>query len=119
MLFRSELKRDFPDTLADLVTFKTNPNCSCRGRVVKYFTTLLETTPGALNKYVKDPVALNNELQRIRTQRLENNYSGKILTVPRNEEAWKNFSQEILNGGKYFRGFSVVEREDVLVIYFL
>jgi len=113
------LKSDFPDILADLVTFRTNPNCSCRGRVVKFFTTKLEESPGVLNKYIKDPNSLNTELQKIKTQRIDNNYSGRILTVSKGDEAWKTFAQEITSGGKYFRAFSVVENGDSLKVYFL
>lgn len=113
------LKTDFPDTLADLVTFKSNPNCSCRGRVIKFFTTKLEETPGLLNKYIKDPVSLNGELQKIKTQRVDNNYSGKMVTIAKGEEAWKTFSQELVSGGKYFRAFSIVEEGESLKVYFL
>ena len=113
------LKTDFPDILADLVTFRTNPNCSCRGRVVKFFTTKLEESPGLLNKYIKEPVSMNAELQKIKTQRIDNNYSGKVLTVAKGDEAWKAFAQEMVSGGKYFRAFSIVEDGDSLKVYFL
>ena len=113
------LKADFPDTLADLVTFRTNPNCSCRGRVVKYFTTKLEQTPDVLNKYIKDQTSLADELQKIKTQRMDNNYSGRVLTVAKNDEAWKVFAQEMTSGGKYFRAFSVVQDGESLKVYFL
>lgn len=113
-----ELKRDFPAILADLVTFKSNPNCSCRGRVMKFFNELLEKEPEALNKYVKDPAALTVELNNIKTQRQQNNYSGRIMTVQKGEEAWKSFATD-MNNGKFFRAFSVVERENELVVYFL
>ena len=113
------LKSDFPDILADLVTFRTNPNCSCRGRVVKFFTTKLESIPGMLNKYIKDPVSLNTELQALKTQRVDNNYSGRVVTVAKGDEAWKVFAQELVGGGKYFRAFNIVDNGDSLKVYFL
>lgn len=112
-----ELKNDFPDTLADLITFKNNPNCSCKGRVVKFFTEKLEKDPEILNKYIKDSESLKLELDQLSKQKQLNNYSGRIVTLPKNEESWKNFSEEMRN--KFFRSFTVVEKENELVIYIL
>lgn len=112
-----QLKTDFPDILADLVTFKNNPNCSCRGRVMKFFGDKLEREPNLLDKYVKDVNALNQEIQAIIAGRIANTYTGKMFIIPKGEEAWQNFSATLV--GKMFRGFSVTEREDSLVVYFL
>ena len=68
-----QIKSDFPDILADLVTFKANPNCTCRGRVFKFFTEQLEKEPSSLNKYIKDEVSLQAELKTLSDQRLANN----------------------------------------------
>lgn len=117
-----QIKIDFPGILADLVTFKNNPNCTCRGRVFKFFTEQLESNPSALEKYVKDAVALQEELDKIIAQRVLSNYAGKIFEIPRGEgissdDVWLQFSQSLI--GKSFRGFSVVERPDAVVVYFL
>lgn len=114
----NRLKTDFPEILADLVTFKSNPNCSCRGRVIKFFSDKLQQDPALLNKYVYNNEELSTELNKAELLRQQNNYSGKIITIPKTEEAWLNFSKEI-NQGKFFRGFSVVEKENTLVVYFL
>ena len=111
------LKTDFPDVLADLVTFKDNPNCSCRGRVFKFFTEKVEQTPDILNKYIYDPEFLSRELQLINNQRLENNYAGKIMSVEKTEQAWRDFTNSLT--GKTFRNFSVAERENSVMVYFL
>jgi hypothetical protein len=111
------LKTDFPDILADLVTFKSNPNCTCRGRVFKFFTEKLEQNPEALNKYVKDAAALTAELETIGRQRTLNNYSGKVFTIVNSEPAWEEFSKTL--AGKMFRSFSVVDKGDNLKVYFV
>lgn len=112
------LQNDFPEILADLVSFKNNPNCSCRGRVNKFFADKLQQDPNILNKYIYDPAGLQNAISVAQTARQLNNYSGKIITLPKNEEAWKNLSIDI-NSGKTFRGFSVVERDNDIAVYFL
>lgn len=112
-----QLKNDFPGILADLTTFRTNPNCTCRGRVFKFFTEQLELNPTALDKYVVDPVPLQAELTRIQNERMANNYSGKVITLEKTETAWNQFSANLFN--KTFRGFSVVERENTIAVYFI
>jgi hypothetical protein len=111
------LKADFSSILADLVTFRTNPNCTCRGRVFKFFTEQLEATPGILDKYVPDPAALQRELDVLASQRVANNFSGKVFEIQKGEQAWLQFSQTI--AGKAFRGFSVVERSETVAVYLL
>jgi len=111
------LKADFPDILADLVTFKSNPNCTCRGRVFKFFTEKLEQNPEALNKYVKDAAVLTAELDTIKNQRTLNNYSGKVFTVINTEQAWEEFSKSL--AGKMFRSFAIVEKDGNLKVYFV
>lgn len=113
----NRLKNDFSSILADLVTFKDNPNCSCRGRVFKFFTEHLEKTPGSLDQYIKDPVEITVKLQSLAEERANNNYAGKVFEIDKGSEAWAAFAGSL--PGKMFRMFSVVEREDSAVVYFL
>lgn len=113
----TRLKNDFPDILADLTTFKSNPNCSCRGRVSNFFNGLLVTNPTLLDQYVTDSAELVSQLYAIEQERQNNNYSGRIFTIAKNEEAWKDFVNSLT--GKVFRLINVVERESEVVIYIL
>jgi hypothetical protein len=69
-----QLQNDFSSILADLITFRENPNCSCRGRVFKFFSEELEKNASVLDKYIKDPSLIKMELQALIEQRLSNNY---------------------------------------------
>ena len=113
----NRLKNDFSSILADLVTFKDNPNCSCRGRVFKFFTEHLEKNPGSLDQYVKDPIEITVKLQSLSDERANNNYAGKVFIIDKGDEAWATFAATL--PGKMFRMFSVAEREDKVVVYFL
>ena len=113
----NRLKNDFSSILADLVTFKDNPNCSCRGRVFKFFTEHLEKNPGSLDQYVKDPIEITVKLQSLSDERAKNNYAGKVFIIDKGDEAWATFAATL--PGKMFRMFSVAEREDKVVVYFL
>lgn len=112
-----QLKADFPGILADLVTFKNNPNCTCRGRVFKFFTEQLEQNKDVLEKYVKDPAALQAEIDQLVSQRVASNYAGKIFEIQKGDQAWQVFAQSLV--GKAFRSFAVVERENTVAVYFL
>jgi hypothetical protein len=113
----SRLTSDFPSILADLVTFKDNPNCSCRGRVLKFFTEHLEANPGSLDQYVKDASEISFKLQSLSEERANTNYAGKVFVIDKGEEAWAAFAGTL--PGKMFRMFSVAERDDKVVVYFL
>lgn len=111
------MKNDFPLILADLTTFKSNPNCTCRSKVFKFFTDEIQKNPEILNKYVKNQEEFKKELLRIVEQRNSNNYSGKIIKIENTEEAWKNLTAQLV--GKAFRTFSVIEKDSQLWVYLL
>lgn len=111
------LKTDFPAILADLITFKSNPNCTCRSRVFKFFSDELQKDPNILNKYVKNPDNLSKDLENMMQQRNNNNYSGKVFRIENTDEAWKNLTNQLV--GKAFRTFSVVEKNGQLWVYLL
>jgi hypothetical protein len=111
------LKTDFPDILADLTTFKTNPNCTCRGRVVKYFSDKLVESPDLLDQYVPNQQDLNSQLLILQNQRIQNNYSGKVFTVGKTESDWQTFANSL--AGKMYRTFSVVDNGENLTVYLL
>jgi hypothetical protein len=113
----NRLKNDFPSILADLVTFKDNPNCSCRGRVFKFFSEQLEINPTVLDQYIKDTNEITLKLQSLNEERANNNYAGKVFVIDKGEEAWATFAGTL--PGKMFRMFSVAERDDKVVVYFL
>jgi len=112
-----QLQNDFPNILADLVTFKENPNCSCRGRVFKFFYEELEKNVSVLDKYIKNPSLIAIKLQALAEERASNNYAGRLFVIDKGAEAWATFAGTL--PGKMFRMFSVVEREDSTVVYFL
>lgn len=113
----SKLKNDFPSILADLVTFKDNPNCTCRGKVFKFFTEQLEKNSSVLDTYVKDASEITLKLQSLNEERANNNYAGRIFVIDKGEEAWAAFAATL--PGKMFRMFSVAEREEKVAVYFL
>jgi hypothetical protein len=112
------LKKDYSEILADLTSFKGNPSCTCKARVIKFFAEKIEKEPGCLDKYITNIDDFNNKLRIVNEKRDQNNYSGKVFEIEKTNEAWNNFCKDKITG-KSFRGFSVVERENSVVIYFI
>lgn len=113
----NQLKNDFPETLADLISFKDNPNCSCKNRLIKFFTDKIQQNTNLLNKYIENNIALQNDINNATNLRLSNNYSGRIITIEKTPEAWQQLSLTMV--GKMFRSFSLIEKEDKILVYFL
>jgi len=113
----TQIKKDYPEILADLTTLKTNPNCTCRGKVGKFFSDKLASEPTVLDKYIKDRAAVASQIDQIRQKRLENVIGGKVFKVSLGDDAWSAFNRQIQ--GKVYRGFSVVKEFDYLMVYFL
>jgi len=110
-----KMKDEFPSLLADLTSLKLNPNCSCRGRVGKFFADQSVVDPLLLTKYHTKEIA--TEMDLLKLKRAENNISGKTFKVGASAESWKTFQESLM--GKMFRGFSVVKENNELTVYFL
>lgn len=116
-----QMKIDHPSILADLTSYKNNPNCSCRGRVNKYFQDLVTTDPTALSKYIKDNTQFLEKFKNFQDERAkrfaEANFSGRVFTIKKGEESWSEFSKQCM--GKNFRSFYILDKGEDLEIYFL
>jgi len=135
-LFNS-LKEKFPEILADLTSSRNNPNCSCKNRVkahlqsklqteAEYFTNLLnnEEVKKIVNEKAeeikttqsKDPM---EEHMRMMRENMFRNSGGKVFEIGKTEQDWKNLCKKLELEKIVFKSFSVVEKEDKLVVYFV
>lgn len=116
----SDLKKDFPEALADLTSFENNPNCSCGGRLVKFFRGKLDEDATILDKYNKYPEELNKKTKQRESIESSDSLSGKIIEIDKGDESWDAFVNNFLKGkNKKFYGFSVVERPNKIAVYFI
>jgi len=113
-----ELKKDFPDILADLTSFEDNPNCTCASRVHDFFVKKLAEDPNALNKYNRNPEELNSMISTQAQAHKENMLAGRIIELDKGEQAWHEFVFSFLMN-KQFHSFSLVEKEDKIDVYFI
>ena len=118
------LKSRYTEMLADLVSFKNNPNCSCKARVNTFIAKKYMEIPEEktfIDELIKNPNIANSydALSKIMTSRTGNirNLSGQIFKVPKGDEGWAALSRDI--AGAMFRSFNVVDRGDYSEVYFL
>jgi hypothetical protein len=112
----SLLKEEFPDILADLVSFQNNNNCSCKNKLINFFIEKINSDSNFFDKYIKDNDFFT-KLDNLSKEKLEKNYAGRVFIIEKNESSWKQFTQSLV--GKNFKMFSVAEREDTIAVYFL
>ena len=113
VLFK-KLRKEFPPIVGDLVSFKYNPNCSCKSKVLNYFENKIKENKNLLDDYVSGVDGLEMQLQEIESNK-EKIIAGKIFTIPK--KSWEEFVKSI--EGKYYRSFSMVEKNEELKLYFL
>jgi hypothetical protein len=108
------LRKQFPEIVGDLVSFKYNPNCSCKSKVGSYFKKKLEENNSLLDEYINTIPELKQKLEEIQKDK-EKILSGKIIKI--SKKSWEEFAKDIKE--KYYRSFSITEKNEELTIYFI
>lgn len=128
----------FPEILADLTSSRNNPHCTCKNRVKSHLQSKLESESEYFNNLLK--IEEINKLLEEKTQEIKNsqiiknpmedhmqmiqktmfrNSGGVIFEIGKTEEDWKNLAKKLSEEKIGFRGFSVIEKQDKLIVYFI
>ena len=135
--FFNALKDKFPEIFADLISSKNNPNCSCKNKVKAYLAGKLESESEFFNNLINNEPIKNlietNKQEIVNSQTLnpmeqhmkmmrENmfkNSGGSVFEIGKTQEDWKNLCKTLEEQKILFKSFSVVEKEDKLIVYFI
>lgn len=130
--FFNSIKDKFPNILGDLTSSRDNPNCSCKGRIRaflqsriqnddNYFNELLSNTE--INdliiqkeqeiKSTQQPIATPMNAQQFAAN------SARVFQIGKTDEDWKRLAEKLFNERLMFRSFSIIEKPDKLIVYFL
>ena len=137
-IFFNSLKDKFPEILADLTSSRNNPNCSCKNRVKAHLEGKITTEQDYFNNLINNEEIkklLQEKAEEIKTsqaptspidhhmqmvqQNMFRNSGGRIFEIGKTEENWKNLAKKLNEEKINFKSFSVVEKEDKLVVYFI
>lgn len=136
--FFDSLKDKFPEILADLTSSRNNPNCSCKNRVKAHLQGKITTEQDYFNNLINNEEVkkltqekaeeiknsqvptnpMENHMQMMQ-QNMFRNSGGRIFEIGKTEEDWKNLAKKLSEEKTNFKSFSVVEKEDKLVVYFI
>jgi hypothetical protein len=136
--FFDSLKDKFPEILADLTSSRNNPNCSCKNRVKAHLQGKITTEQDYFNNLINNEEVkkltqekaeeiknsqvptnpMENHMQMMQ-QNMFKNSGGRIFEIGKTEEDWKNLAKKLSEEKINFKSFSVVEKEDKLVVYFI
>jgi hypothetical protein len=136
--FFTSIKDKFPEILADLTSSRDNPNCSCKNRVRTHLQGKITTEGDYFNNLINneeikkltqekaeeiktsqvptDPVEHHMKMMQ---QNMFRNSGGRVFEIGKSEEDWKNLCKKLELEKISFKSFSVVEKEDKLVVYFI
>jgi len=135
--FFDAIKDKFPEIFADLISSKNNPNCSCKNRVKTYLANKLESESEFFNNLINNELIKNlieankqeiidsqiinpmDEHMKIMRENMFKNSGGSIFEIGKSKEDWKNLCKTLEEQKVLFKSFSVVEKQDKLIVYFI
>jgi len=130
--FFNSIRDKFPDILGDLTSSRDNPNCSCKGRVRGFLQSRIRNDANYFNELVSN-TEINDLIiqkeQEIRStqqpiptamnaQQFAAN-SARVFQIGKTDEDWKRLAERLFNERVMFRSFSIIEKPDKLIVYFL
>jgi hypothetical protein len=136
--FFTSIKDKFPEILADLTSSRDNPNCSCKNRVRAHLQGKISTEGDYFNslinseeiKKLTEEKAQEIKTSQVPTNPMENhmqmiqqnmfrNSGGRVFEIGKSEGDWKNLANKLSDEKIPFKSFSIVEKPDKLVVYFI
>lgn len=117
--FKNDMQAAFPEIYADIESFKTNPNCSCRSKI----ETFINSNRSRSLVFIEGWAAANTHVainfDEIVQKYFVNNVAGKVYRIAKTDEAFAAFYKQTVDEKFVYRAFSVTVEADALAIYFL
>jgi hypothetical protein len=127
----------FEDIYADIVSSESNPNCSCRNRVIKYFSKnfdkiinlifeLLDLKDIKNNTYANIEKSINSQIdyynQELSPQKLKestlNYLAGQIWEIEDSPIAYGEVIDTLRQSMAVYKGISIIKIDSKLKLYF-
>lgn len=111
------LQKNFKDHYADIASARDNPGCSCVRRVSKLVETEPDKIYSSLLEFFNTNPSFQEEINAIVTSNRSINGIGKIFEIDATPEAFKDFSNDLIEKNYMFRSTSVVEKDGKFKIF--
>lgn len=106
------------DIYADVISFVSNPDCSCKNKVINFIHNNFNTVKEIVKAWVTNNPD-NSELVNDTLIIKEIPVGGKIFTINKTEEDFNKFFQKVKKENWTFQAFTILEKEHSWVIFFL
>ncbi|NBW58104.1 hypothetical protein EBR43_10075 [bacterium] len=117
--FKNAVQSAFPSIYADVESFKTNPNCTCRNKIESFVNSNRDSAHTFLDKWYNENENLKINLTEIISKYIVTNVAGKIYRIPRTDDAFAELQKKMVEERWAFRAFNIITEDDGLAIYFL
>lgn len=133
-VFFDSIKEKFPEIFADLISSRNNPNCYCKTKVKIYLQARLSREADYFNNLInideikklieqnaeeiKSPKPRRNQMEK-HMQMIQQSRGGRVFEIGKTEEDWKALVKKLNSENVFFKSFSILEKPDKLVVYFI
>jgi hypothetical protein len=115
--FKTRFEVFAPEVYAEIQSFVTNPNCTCRGKIAEYVRSNSDKCTDFVNLFLLESNT-DIDLEKITREANEAVGVGRVFRIKKSE--WPDFSRNMSQQGVRFRGFSVVPvDEENIDVYLL
>jgi len=115
--FKTRFEVFAPEVYAEIQSFVTNPNCTCRGKIAEYVRLNSDKCTDFVNLFLLE-TNTDIDLEKITHEANSAVGVGKVFRIKKSE--WPDFSRNMFQQGIRFRGFSVVQvDEENIDVYLL
>jgi hypothetical protein len=125
--FKAEYEVFAPEVFADIQSFSTNPNCTCKNKIKNFVTSDSQKHEAFLSEFVEknketlgdlDVQKMKTEVMQENRQRMLNSMGGVVFKIKKSE--WADFPARMAKEGIFIRSFSVVAvDEENIEVYIL
>jgi hypothetical protein len=121
LLFNKKFKNEFqafaPEIYADIESFTSNPNCTCKNKIEIYAIKNKEKTSTFLNNFINDN-NINLDLDAITQKYTSKQYAGIVEKVKISE--WDKFKDKLVKEKAIYRSFATIKfDEEYIYVFFL
>lgn len=116
--FARDLITAFPSIEADVYSFRSNQNCSCKNRLLKHINSNIDRVTELYKKNSTDSESIPQKQDQLV------NMSGQVVEIEPNPMKYKNLIEYMNKNGKTYKGLTVMDStnaetgKDVWLVFF-
>lgn len=119
VIFIKKFKELAPQIEDKIESFSKNPNCSCKNIIAEYIKNNYKIVKDFVLHFLNENPQVKINLDEIAKKNTRRNVRGHVFRIPKNDQAFYQFYEHIVNNNFEFSQFSINQDGDFWVIFFL